>query len=116
MSLKLTWNRPLSQIVNDAVGGADTALFAASEMRRLMDKFVPMDTGSLKDNVNVYVEDGSGIVHYLSPYAHRMYEGDSFNFSTEKHPLATSHWDNAMMQVHGKDLIGAVQKYVKRGK
>jgi len=115
MSLKIDWHKPTAQIAKDALGGERSALFAASEARRLMNQYVPMDTGSLADNVSVYTENGGGIVHYLSPYAQRVYNGDTMHFSREKHPHATARWDAAMQTAHGAELVRAVQAYVKRG-
>lgn len=62
--------------------------------------YVPMQTGALMDNTTV---DETGIT-YNSPYAKRQYEGDDFNFSKEKHPLATAHWDKAAMASKGEEI------------
>lgn len=102
-------------MAEDATGGDATLLFMANEAQRLMDGYVPMETGMLADNADAYVEGGVGKVHYRSPYAHYQYNGDGFNFSKEKHPKATSHWDEAMKKDRGKDLANAVQKFIKRG-
>ena len=47
----------------------------ASEAKRLMEPYVPARNMVLSRNVRTYVEDGQGIVHYLSPYAHYQHEG-----------------------------------------
>ncbi len=113
MGMTLKWNKPLGKVVEDATGGDATALFMANEAQRLMDPYVPMETGMLADNVDTYVERGAGKVHYRSPYAHYQYNGEGFNFSHEKHPKATAKWDAAMKSERGKDLVAAVQNFVK---
>ena len=69
MHVGFRWNRPTSQIVNEAIGGSRTQLFMANEAKRLMDPYVPALNLVLAQNVRTYVEDGHGVVHYLSPYA-----------------------------------------------
>ena len=80
-------------------------------------------------------------VHFLSEYAHYMYEGvvygpnipvfengvivawwsppsgksptgKSINYSTEFHQLATHHWDKAMMQDEGAEFTAQVGKII----
>lgn len=90
------------------------------------DPYVPMREGVLSQNV-IATKD---YAHYQSPYAHYMHEGvvygpsipiiengvivgwwsppnkyptgDSITYSPEKHPLATHHWEQAMMKDKGK--------------
>lgn len=71
--------------------------------------FVPMDTGTLDQTVNIT----SDYVEYKVPYAHYQYEGDNFNFSKEKHPLASAHWEKAMMQAKGEDFAKDIEDYLK---
>ena len=56
------------------------------------DPFVPMDTGMLAGSVRESGIPGSGVIVYNTPYAHRLYCGESFNFSRDRHPKATHHW------------------------
>lgn len=113
MGVTLKWNRSLAKIAEDATGGDKTLLFMANEAVRLMDPFVPMDTGMLADNVDTYVEGGAGKAHYRSPYAHFQFNGEGFNFSHEKHPLATARWDEAMKAARGADYVRALQNFVR---
>jgi hypothetical protein len=117
MAVIFKWNKPIGQIITGVLGDDKTALFAAETWHRLYDKFVPMDSGSLAhDAVDHYVEKGVGIIHHKAPYAYRQYEGESFNFSTEKHPLATARWDEAAKQAGlGATLAKDIQNYIKRG-
>lgn len=90
---------------NDKVG-----TFIASECVRLMSPYVPMDTGMLYQQV--VVEPFK--VTYTQPYAKKIYFGTGFNFSTEKHPLATSHWDKAMFSAKKNELATEISEYIKR--
>ena len=109
-----------------------------------MDPYVPAQDLVLAQNVKVYVEDNNGIVEYNSPYAHYQFIGEiygpnfpiiengtvvgwrspehkrgtgrSMKHSTFRHPLATSHWDQAMMTARKGDLEKAMQNYINGGR
>lgn len=137
MKLEFKWNKPLDQIVKERINDK-TQLFMANEAKRFMDPYVPANNLALAQNVRTYVEDGKGVVHYQSPYAHYQYKGELYvssvtgspwasrgehkvpagrplNYSKFRHPLATSEWDKAMMRSRKGDLTNAVQKYINRG-
>ena len=112
------WSRTVDQIVDEKVNKkGKTLLFMASTWQRLYDPFVPMDTGLLAhDSVDVYVEDGAGVIHHKAPYAAITYYGTGRNFSREKHQLATARWDEAAKAAgKDKDLIKSVDEYIKSG-
>ena len=112
------WLRPVKSIINEKVLHNDkTLLFMASTWNRLYDPFVPMDTGLLAhDAVDTYVEGNAGIIHHKAPYAAAVYHAKGRNFNKEKHPLATSYWDEAAKKAGKKDeLIRDVQEFIKRG-
>ena len=138
MKLDFKWNKPIPQIAKDATGGNRTLLFMASEAKRLMNPYVPAKNLILAKNVRVYVEGGKGVVHYLSPYARYQHGGmlmvsritgspwarkgedkvltnKPLKHSKSRHPLATSHWEKAMMAARGDDYEKAVQSYVRGG-
>lgn len=138
MITEMRWNRPIPQIVREAIGDKKTLLFMAQEARRLMDPYVPARNMVLSRNVRTYVEDEHGVVHYLSPHARFQYEGylmvsritgspwaakgeskvvtgTRLNYSGARHPLATSEWDQAMKTARLEDYVHAVQNYVRRG-
>jgi hypothetical protein len=56
------------------------------------DPFVPMDVGTLAGTPRQATQMGSGRIIYNMPYARRLYYGESFNFSKDRHPKATHHW------------------------
>lgn len=138
MHVGFRWNRPTSQIVNEAIGGSRTQLFMANEAKRLMDPYVPALNLVLAQNVRTYVEDGHGVVHYLSPYARYQHEGylmvsritgspwvrkgesklptgRKLVHNKSRHPMATSEWEKAMKAARMDDLTVAVRRYVKGG-
>ena len=101
-----------------------------------MKPYVPMDEGILMGHVNI-LPDG---VYYLEDYAHYMFEGvvygpnipifengvivgwwsrpnkqptgASLTYSTEKHPSATHHWNEAMMKDKGVEFTADVEVIV----
>ena len=111
MRTTFKWNKSQSKIVNDLGINQKLNLFMAQECMRLMNPFVPMDTGALSQTVETKATNERGMVHYMVPYAHRQYNGTSFNFSKEKHPLATHHWDKAMLLAKKAQLIKTLDKY-----
>lgn len=137
MNITFKWHKVEKKIIREALNGDECLLFTASEAKRLMEPYVPADNLVLSENTDVYVEGDSGIVEYLSPYAHYQYEGELYvssvtgspwarkgehkvaagkklKHSTFRHPLATSFWDRAMKVARMDDLIHAVQQYLKR--
>lgn len=106
-----------------------------------MDKYVPKDTGNLASNVELTADS----ITYKSPYAHYMYEGKvmgpnipifekgvkdpvgywskgpkyytgaDIQYSKDRNPLATSHWDKKMVSAEMKTIEKKLQKYVDRG-
>ena len=113
------WERPLDKIGRDITDNERLLTFGANEFRKIMDPFVPMDTGTLAREVQVGAQDGAGYVEYTAPYAKPNYEGwpdEKRQFSKEKHPLATHHWDKAALAVRGKDLENAMQNFIDKQK
>lgn len=107
------WLKPKSQIINDLGINRFSDILIAETAARYMNPYVPMDTGMLSGNYETGADTISGFVIYNSPYAHYQYNGEGFNFSTEMHPLATDHWDKAMMIANGIQFINEVDKIRK---
>ena len=118
------------------LGGSKKAQkFLASEVVRLADPYVPMQSGNLK-NLHTIAADGSQIV-YTQPYAHYQYYGKVMgpNFETKngwrsgkapKHytgddltyhgaPMRGPQWVNRMMADKKNEIEKNVELYVKRG-
>lgn len=90
--------------------GDGVKVYANTRLHAYCSPYVPMDTGYLDQTVDITKD----YVHYKAPYAHRMYEGDGMNFSKDKHPLATAHWDSAMKVAKGQQLADDITSYIKR--
>ena len=87
---------------------------------------------------NIKGEDMGGSIEYIAPHAHYIYEGrlmvdpdtgspwaeegakkvyadKNLNYQTDKHDLASAHWDKAAEPSQKPKLIQAMQKFVDRG-
>lgn len=97
--------RKLSEINNPT-----TMLAVHNTLAKMCDPYVPFLEGPLSQTVQVS-SDG---VRYTQPYARYQYFGDNFNFTLEKHPLASARWDKAMMRDHGGEFIAEVEEILRR--
>lgn len=80
------------------------------------DKYVPFLEGPLSQTAEITPE----YVRYHTPYAHRQYylhdmwadlNGET-NRTRERHPLATSYWDQAMFQLEGDAFMNDVKDLI----
>ena len=134
---KFTWNEPIADMAYNNTGGKDARLFLANECMRLMNPYVPAEQIEiLAGSARVYADGKSGYVEYNTPYAHYQYEGilyvssvtgsswaasGEYKVKTDKpleyvksfHPLATDHWDKAMMIANRGKLTRSIQAYLK---
>lgn len=95
--------------------------FFTATCAKKMDKYVPMREGTLAETVIIDGEPTRNVtadtITYTQNYAKYVYNGISksgkpLNYSTDKHPLATHHWDKKMWSAEGRDVIKEVQDYV----
>lgn len=143
MQADFRWNDSIRNITKRATGGKQGMLFLASCAARLMDPYVPADNLVLAQDIDITAEEECGHVIYNSPYAHYQYIGEIYgpnypivdggeimgfyspphktptgkklNYSTFRHPLATDHWDKAMMTARKDDLAKSYAEYLKQG-
>lgn len=141
MEFCFKWNRPVVKIIGEKTGGKQGMLFLANEAARFMEPYVPADQLILAQKVVITADEECGHVHYTSPYAHYQWEGEVYGpnypikengevvgfyspphktptgkqlkYSTFRHPLATSHWDKAMLTARKEDLVKSYQSYLK---
>lgn len=77
-----------------------------------MDKYVPMDEGNLRINVNIQ----SDSITYESPYARYQYYGvredGTHKVSNYTTPGTGPYWDKKMVSAEIKNVVKEVQKYV----
>ena len=93
--------------VNKIATDDKVGYFMASELKRLMSPYTPRKNGTLEDTA--VVEPFK--ITYVQPYSKYIYYGDGFNFSTDKHPNATSRWDVVTKNVKGKQLANAITRF-----
>lgn len=138
VKISFSWAKPVSQVLNRITGGDKVQLFMANECKRQMDPYVPAQNMVLAQSTRTYVEKGVGIVEYTSPHAHFQWEGELYvspttgspwakknehkvpagkalDHSKFRHPLATSHWEEAMWTAKKDAVERAVQKYIDGG-
>lgn len=94
----------VARIANDKGLG----MFAASELMGGMDPYVPFREGYLARSAT----PSPFKVTYTQPYAHRVYEGRGMTIRKEKHPLATSKWDEAWAKAHIDGYAAALERYI----
>lgn len=100
------------QVITDRIITNNTRLgiFMAETCARYMNKFIPMDTGMLSQN---FITKPFKVI-YNSPYAHRVFFGEHFNFSKEQHPLATARWDIACGRADGNRIAKEINSFMRR--
>ena len=141
MKVKFDWKKPPKALAKEKVCGRENMLFLANQAAKFMDPYVPADNLVLAQNIFITADDDCGHIIYNSPYAHYQWEGElygpnypitdggevvgfwspphktpsgkSLKYSTFRHPLATSHWDKAMMVARGSDLAKAYENHLK---
>ena len=87
--------------------------FFTNTCYRYMDKYVPKDTGMLRENVTIE----SNRITYEQPYAHAQYIGEVnggqvVNYTT---PGTGPYWDKRMVSAEMQDVVAEVQNYVNKG-
>ena len=86
-----------------------------SEVLRLTDPYIPMDTGELKRSGTRNTQIGSGEVHYKTPYAKRMYYNPQYKFQGA--PMRGAYWFERMKANHKTQILQGAAKVAgaKRG-
>ena len=104
------------------LGGDHRAqVFLASEVKRLSDKYVPMQQGLLKNRA-VVASDGSTLT-YTQPYAHYQYYGEVMAGRAPKKytgkeltyhgaPMRGPHWDKRMMADKSGEVVNNLKNYI----
>lgn len=71
IQMELSWNPNFGAEKTAALQKAQFAL--AQEAARLIDPYVPFDTGTLKNSVNLASKYDEGLLVYNTPYARKQY-------------------------------------------
>lgn len=110
MGLNIKVNLNMQSILNKAANPT-VMKYAHARLWAFCDPYVPMDSGMLASNVT----PSEKYLVYKSPYAARMYTGDSYNFRKDKHQKATSRWNKAMMAEKGDLFAEDITNAIKQG-
>ena len=81
---------------------------AAETLRKLVEPYVPYNTGRLCNDVTVKPFS----FEYNAPYASSVYNDMKRNFRKDKHPLAAARWVEVAMPVVREYFIQDMQNYV----
>ena len=118
---------------------AGTMLAIHQNLAKRCDPYVPMDEGALSQTTIITPKE----VRYVQPYARYQYYGEIYgpnipikqdgiivgwfsppgrkkhptgrqmHHSTEKHPLASSFWDKAMLRDHSEEFYKEIEEILK---
>lgn len=81
--------------------GGKVQRYIDSEVLRLTDPYVPMDTGTLKSSGTRHTKIGSGEVRYRTPYARKQYHTNKGNGLRGKMWFERSKADNRNSILNG---------------
>lgn len=124
--MKITVDINTARILRErGLGGDNRAqVYLASEVKRLCDPYVPMQSGLLKNRA-VIATDGSTIT-YDSPYAHyqyygkvmagrapKKYTGEDLSYSGA--PMRGAQWDKRMLADKSKEIVSNLEKFIAKG-
>jgi len=76
--------------------------------------FVPFRTGMLSSSP-IRAKTKTGEIVYKTPYARRLYYGESFNFNKTFHPQATAKWLEKAKAIWYRQWVNVVAKILKGG-
>lgn len=80
-------------------------LFLATEATKRMDKYVPKDSGVLKDSHDIEPHK----ITYFQPYARKQF------YTNKGKGIRGKRWDLKMLSAEKKMLVKDIENYVKRG-
>ena len=105
----------IMQKVEGIIDDDKTKLFFYNEFYRYMEPYVPADTLAMYDTADISSDGILFVQPYSSgPYYGKTKDGNQMNFKTDKHPLATDHWDVATWNAKSNEICNALQDYINR--
>lgn len=104
VQMQLSWRPDFGAEKTAALQKAQYAM--AQEAARLIDSYVPLDTGTLKNSVQTASKYDEGLLVYNTPYARRQYylhtQGQGLH--GENH-LRGSYWGQRAIADHKDELV-----------
>lgn len=107
VSCRLIWEPGFAPAANARYDSAQK--YVDSEVLRLSDPYVPMQTGMLRKSGILGTVVGSGTVQYVAPYAKRQYYRKRI-IGSRTGPLRGPLWFERMKADHGKQIIAGAKK------
>lgn len=90
---------------------------AAETWQKLIDPYVPFDTGALSQTFNINATETGSEIEYTQDYAVPVYEKNkNYVKGKEGHLYATAKWDKVAEPVQKPKLIDSLQTYVDSGR
>lgn len=90
-------------------------IYFYNEFYGKMMPYVPADTLSMYDTADISADGILFVMPYSStPYFGKTKDGNQMHFKTDKHPLATDHWDIAAWNAKKGEICDALQDYINR--
>lgn len=92
----------------------NTRLFANESLYRHAVPYIPRETGTLMELVEI-TEKG---IRFTQPYAHYQWyglskSGNPLHYSKSQHPLATDHWEEQVKLNHYDTIIREIKNYIR---
>lgn len=113
IQMQLSWRPDFGAEKTAALQKAQYAF--SQEAARLIDPFVPFDTGTLKNSVNQASKFDEGLLVYNTPYARKQYylhaQGSDLRGDTG---LRGSYWGQRAIDAHKDELIQFARNAVKK--
>lgn len=113
IQMQLSWRPDFGAEKTAALQKAQYAF--SQETARLIDPFVPFDTGTLKNSVNQASKFDEGLLVYNTPYARKQYylhaQGSDLRGDTG---LRGSYWGQRAIAAHKDELIQFARNAVKK--
>lgn len=93
----------------------DAKIYFYNEFYGAMMPYVPADTLAMYDTADISADGILFVQPYSSaPYFGKTKNGTPMHFKTDKHPLATDHWDVAAWNAKKDQICDALQDYINR--
>jgi hypothetical protein len=108
--MPLEKNFDKDKIVSAVQEDDELGMYAAEALRKLVEPFVPYNTGRLCHDVTIKPFE----IHYNAPYAETVYNDLKRNFRKDKHPLATANWVEVAMPTIRDYLAQDIQEFINR--
>jgi hypothetical protein len=77
-------------------------------------RFIPFDTGNLRDSSINATKPGSGKIMWDTEYAAKLFYHPEYNFSKDSNPMARGRWFDAAKAEHGSEWPDVAKKAVNK--